>query len=107
MMENTIKKTGIQSPAWVGDSNGNAIVSFGSGQIHYANAKNNSHLIAAAPDLMMALRIALDVICKCVDRPAGRPFDETVWQGLMSDMDIIKAAYAQAEGQSGYPTRNV
>ena len=55
----------------------------------------------------MALRIALDVICKCVDRPAGRPFDETVWQGLMSDMDIIKAAYAQAEGQSGYPTRNV
>jgi hypothetical protein len=53
---------GAIDPPAILDSGGEYVACLGGGSIHFANANANARLIAAAPELLAALKIAIDKI---------------------------------------------
>ena len=86
---------GATDPLAIKDSTGEYVATLGGGSVHFANADANAHLIAAAPDLLAALKELTPNI-----RAIGRSDDLTPIRGewMMKCLTRCEAAIARAEG---------
>ena len=93
---------GATDPLAIKDSTGEYVATLGGGSVHFANADANARLIAAAPDLLAALKAALPYLEHSVKfyryQQAGHEF----WpnrEEAEGNITEARAAIAKAEGK--------
>jgi len=86
---------GATDPLAIKDSTGEYVATLGGGSVHFANADANAHLIAAAPDLLAALK-------ECVPWLESMPLpadDQHLRDMAAKTLNDVQAAIEKAEGK--------